>query len=334
MSVPAVRPLNLLKPLLAFAAVAAGLVALFTSPAGAVEKQAFGDVTVREPMEEVLTAVGSVVVEAPVSDDVHAGLGDVTVRERVGGDVEAVNGDVRIEAPVGGSVGAGVGDVYVEDVVSGDVDVEHGDVFLLPGASVEGDLSCANGRIDGDYSQVAGEIRTGMASRRGGADDDSEILGFVGWFFGTLIFAGLSVLAAVLFPRSIAAAARRVDESPGRSLVYGIVSLPAVAVLFVVLIITIVGSPISIFVVGPLYLVLLLAGIIVVAFSVGRRVVFATGRYRAGNALAAVVGAFLVSLAYAIPFLGGLLLFSLTLLGTGAILLHFTSRRGGAYFGG
>jgi hypothetical protein len=334
MSVLAARPLNLLRPLLAFAAVAAGLVALFTSSAGAVEKQAFGDLTVREPVEEVSTAAGDIYVEASVDDDVHTGFGDITVRERVGGDVEAVKGDVRIEAPVGGSVGAGFGDVYVNDVVSGDVEVEHGDVYLQPGARVEHDLNCGNCTIHGDKNVVAGDMRAGMASERGGADDDSEILGFVGWFFGTLVFAGLSVLAAVLFPRSVAAAARRVDESPGRSLVYGIVSLPVVAVLFLVLLITIVGSPISLFVVGPLYLVLLLAGIIVVAFSVGRRVVFATGRYRAGNALAAVVGAFLVSLAYAIPFLGGLLLFALTLLGTGAIILHFTSRRGGAYFGG
>lgn len=331
MSVLAARPFNVFQPLLVLAAMAAGLVALFANPAGAAEKRAFGDVTVREPAPEVSTAFGDVTVDAPVSGDVHAGFGDVTVNEPVGGDVEAVNGEVRVEAPVEGSVGAGLGDIYLGAVVEGDVDVEHGDVYLRPGARVEGDLSCGNGTIHGDMNQVAGDVRVGMASNRGGADEDSKILGFVGWFFATLVFAGLSVLAAVLFPRSISAAARRVDESPGRSLVYGLVSLPAAAILFLVLLISIVGSPVSIFVIGPLYLILLLVGIIVVAFSVGRRVVFATGHYRAGNALAAVVGALVVSLAYLIPFLGGLLLFVLTLLGTGAVILTLTSRRRGAF---
>jgi hypothetical protein len=333
MSVLAVRPFNFFSPLLVFVGVVTGLVALFAHPAGAMEKRAFGDFTVREPTEEVSTAFGDVVVEAPVEEDVHAGVGDITVNEPVGGDVEAVNGEVRVEAPVEGSVGAGLGDVYLGAEVSGDVDVEHGDVYLLPGGRVAGDLSIGNGMIDGDTDeQVAGDVRVGMASERGGADEDSGILGFVGWIFGTLVFAGLSVLAAVLFPRSISAAARRVDESPGRSLLFGIVSLPAAAILFVVLLISIVGSPVSIFVVGPLYLFLLLAGTIVVAFAVGRRVVFATGRYRGGNALAAVVGAVIVALAYMIPFLGGLLVFLLALLGTGAVILALTTRRRSAFY--
>lgn len=329
MSAPTLRAPDTLRPLLVLAAVLLALVVL-PVPAGAAEKRVFGDVTVREPAEELSVAFGDVRVEAPVDGDVHAGVGDITVGAPVGGDVEAAKGEVRIEAPVAGDVSAGLGDVYVGAPVDGDVEVEHGDVYLLPGGSVGGDLSCGNGELHGDMSRVAGNVRVGMASDVGGAEE-LRLLGFAGWLLATLVFTGLSVLAAVLFPGSVAAAARRVEESPGRSLLFGALSVPVAAILFAVLLISIVGSPISIFVLAPLYLILLLAGTVAVAFAVGRRVALATGRYRSGNAFAAVVGAVLVSLVYLVPFLGGLLLLLITLLGTGAVILALVPRGGRSY---
>src|SRR3712207_7608145 len=76
------------------------------------------------------------------------------------------------------------------------------------------------------------------------------------------------------------------------------------------------------------YTTLFRSGALVAAYFVGRRVVFATGRYRGGNALAAVVGALILAVAYLIPVLGGLLIYGLALLGTGAsVLALFSGRR-------
>jgi hypothetical protein len=52
-----------------------------------------------------------------------------------------------------------------------------------------------------------------------------------------------------------------------------------------------------------------------------------TGRYRAGNALAAVVGALALAALTLIPLVGDLLLYALALLGTGAAILALLSRR-------
>jgi quinol-cytochrome oxidoreductase complex cytochrome b subunit len=52
-----------------------------------------------------------------------------------------------------------------------------------------------------------------------------------------------------------------------------------------------------------------------------------TGGYRVGNALAAVVGAIILAATTFIPVLGDLLLYALSLLGTGAIILALFSRR-------
>jgi hypothetical protein len=78
---------------------------------------------------------------------------------------------------------------------------------------------------------------------------------------------------------------------------------------------------------APAYLAFVFFGVLVAAYFVGRRVVFATGHYRGGNALAAMVGAIILAVAYLIPVVGGLLLYGLALLGTGASVLALFSRR-------
>ena len=156
--------------------------------------------------------------------------------------------------------------------------------------------------------------------------DGLRIPGLVGWVFGTAAFAACSVLLAVLMPGPLLAAARRAEESPGWSLLLGVASVPAVVVFAVVLAVSIIGIPLLLLL-APAYLALVFFGALVAAYFVGRRVVFATGHYRGGNALAAMVGALILAAAYMIPVLGGLLLYGLALFGTGAAILALFSRR-------
>ena len=109
------------------------------------------------------------------------------------------------------------------------------------------------------------------------------------------------------------------------SLLVGLLSLPAVLVLSVALAVSVVGVP-MLLLIAPAYLAFVFYGALVAAFAVGRKVVLATGRYRSGNALAAGVGAGLVSVLVLVPFFGELLLFGLALLGAGAALLALVSR--------
>ena len=301
---------------------------LLPLPAHAAEKRFVGDVVVSSGVVEqgVSTGAGNVVVHGVVNDDVRSGFGDVYVKGKVEGDVDAGSGFVKIEGPVEGDVHSGFGDVYVNAPVEGDVDVGRGDVELGPRARVHGDLEFGSGKFTGDEDAVEGDIISrGMASDF----DESEgpdILGFMGWLFAALAFAACTVLAAVLAPRPLAAAARRAEESPGRSFVYGLVSLPAFVVVSIVLAVTVVGIPLLLLL-APAYLALLFFGTLVAAFYLGTKVLLATGRYRVGNALAAVVGALILAATTLIPVLGDLLLFALALLGTGAAILTLFSRR-------
>jgi hypothetical protein len=147
-----------------------------------------------------------------------------------------------------------------------------------------------------------------------------NVLGFVGWLFAALAFTACAVLAAVIAPRKLAAAARRIGQTPGRAFVYGIVSLPVFFVLCVVLAVTIIGIPLLLLL-APAYLAVLFAGALVAAFFLGTRILMFTGRYRVGNAMAAVVGALILAGTTFIPILGDLILYALCLLGTGAVIM-------------
>ena len=315
------------RPLLTLSVAILGLVAILpASPAHAFESRAFGDVTVeRGGVEgEVFTAFGDVTVNGTVPGDVHSAFGDIYVNEPVGGSVKAGFGDVTVRAPVAGEVDAGIGDVRVDSRVGGGVDVEHGDVYLGSEASVSGDLECGSGEIEGNRDAVAGTIMTGRMDFDGTWGRD--ILGVVGWLLASAVFVACSMLAAVLAPRPLSAAARRAEEAPGRSFLFGLASVPAAIMLCVVFVVSIVGAPL-VLLLAPAYLALVFFGALVAAFFVGSKVVMITGRYRVGNVLAAVVGALILATLTLIPLVGDLLLYALCLLGTGAAILALLSRR-------
>ncbi len=320
---------TIVRSLLTLSVATLALVALLPPPAHAFETKAFGDVVVEsgEVEDEVSTTFGNVTVDGIVEENIHSAKGDVVVNGEVGGDINAGIGDVEVNGPVGGAIDAGLGDVVVNAPVEGDVDVGRGVVDLGPEAVVGGDVHYGSGEVRGNKAAVQGAMIAGRAPHMEHEPDGFGVPGLVGWVFTTAAFVACSVLLAVLAPGPLLAAARRAEESPGWSLLFGVASVPAVVVFAVVLAVSIVGIPLLLLL-APAYLAFVFFGALVAAYFVGRRVVFATGHYRGGNALAAMVGALILAAAYMIPVLGGLLLYGLALLGTGAaILVLFTRRR-------
>ncbi len=315
-------------PLLALSAFVISIVVLLPLPAQALERSVTGDVLVRpgERMDEVSAFMGDVRVDGAVDGDVGSAFGDVEINQPIGGTASSGWGNVEVRAPVGG-VEAGFGDVYIDAPVAGNVDVEHGDVRLGPNAKVLGNLYFGSGEVIGNTNTVQGAVLMGMASDFDRSSDDFKLFGFVGWLFAALVFVGCSLLVAVLAPGPIASASRALEDSPGWSLILGVGTIPAAAVMGVLLAISVVGIPLLLLLV-PAYLALVVFGALVAAFFIGSKVVLATGRYRAGNALAAVVGAVIMAAVYHVPLFGNLLLYALALLGTGAAILAFFSRRG------
>jgi cytoskeletal protein CcmA (bactofilin family) len=309
------------RPLVAISILVLGLVVLLPLPAWADERLV-GDIVVSGAEQDVSTIAGDVTVHGLVEDDVRSAKGDITVSPggNVRGDINAGLGNVEIQGPVGDDVHAAIGDVYVNAPVGGDVDVGHGNVKLGPKAEISGNLKYGDGKFAGDSNAVKGDIEANGMTLDLEGSRGSNVLGFVGWLFAALAFSACVVLAAVLAPRPLAGAARRLGETPGRAFVYGIVSVPVFSVLCVVLAVTIIGIPLLLLL-APAYLAVLFAGGLVAAFFLGTRILMFTGRYRVGNAMAAVVGALILAATTFIPILGDLIFYALCLLGTGAVIM-------------
>ncbi len=290
------------------------LVLLSSAPAHALEKGMMQDMVVEkgETVSEVRTAMGDVRVEGEVEGDVSAGVGDIEVRGPVGGDVEAGVGDVRIDAPV-----------------RGDVDVGLGNLHLGDGARIGGSVSRGVGKIDRHPEAMVGGDEVAGVTFDEDFDEDSPLGGtfsdLIGWGVMTLGIAAAAVLLAVAAPGPLRASARSLEAAPGRSLILGLGSVPVAVVASVLLLITGVGA-LLLLLLWPAYLALILFGALVAAYFLGRKIALATGRYRAGDALAAAVGAFLVSATWLIPVLGGFVFAALALLGTGAAILALFTR--------
>ena len=329
MSLAAPLPRLDARPLIAVSIALIGFALLLpASPARAAESSVFGDVVVKPGMYEdgASTVFGDVRVRAPVDGDVHSAFGDVRVAAPVKGNVNAGFGDVAVLQPVGGEVDAGFGDVYANSVVRDGIDVDHGDVHLGPQAVLMEPPRVGGGEFSSeDGARVyGGPMGAGMMPDFASSEDD--LFGVLGWLVGAAGFAACAVLAAVVVPRALTASARRAEEAPGRSLLVGLVSLPAVLVLSVALAVSVIGVPLLLLI-APVYLALVFFGALVAAFFVGRKVMMATGRYRSGNAMAAAIGALLVAVTVLIPLVGELLLFALVLLGAGASILALAARR-------
>lgn len=308
---PATRALPLPLAALVFVFFAGTL----AGPADALEKKPMGDLVVPEgrSVEEAQTA-----------------WGDVTVRGRVEDDVSSALGDIDVTGPVGGDVQAGMGDVFVDGYVGGDVSLGRGNLRLGRNARVKGDVHVGGGTFEHHPEAEYGGLH---AARMAPGSDGGPLAGTFDGLLGRGIFAVLlaaaGVLAVVVVPRPLKASASHIDSAPGRALLLGLASLPAVVVVCVSLALTGVGILlVPLFL--PAYLALVLFGTLVAAYALGRKVLFTTGGHRAGDAVAAAVGAIVIAAFTLVPFLGGLLLALLALLGAGAVLLALLARRRGS----
>lgn len=314
-----------------------GLILLIPAQAQALQNRAVGPVVIEEGQtvnNDISTGYGRIEVRGAVNGDIKSGSGKIVILGPVEGDVMSGVGNVRVEGPVEGDIKAGLGDARINSLVTGDVEVERGDIFLGPDAKVEGNVYPGNGSYDrAREAVVVGETRFGPSSdlgrvasdTTGDEDDGSSIFGFVGWAFATALFAGATVLVSVLMPRSVGASARMVGASPGWSALAGLGSVVTAVVGFSALLVSGIGIPLLVLLV-PAYFALVLFGVVVFAYFLGRKLVLLTGGYRHGNVLAAVVGAVLVALVSLLP-LGGVVIGLLALLGTGAALVALVNGR-------
>jgi cytoskeletal protein CcmA (bactofilin family) len=297
-----------------------------------------------ETFEGTLDATaGAVVIAGTVDGDVSATAGSVLVTEtgRVTGDLNATAGSVLIEGTVdgsatvasaalelreGSSVGgldAGVADARIAGSIGGDAAVDAATLAVTPTATVDGsltyrseDATVADGATITDGATRDDDLEVASPGGFGGGDADLPTIpswvGAVYSVLSSLLLGAILLLAAPNFGRRVAEVG---TTQPLRSGGIGLLTLIGTPIALLILLVTIVGIPISL--VGALVFgAVVFAATVYGAFVLGTWLL-SLGDYR-NRWGALVAGVVAVAVVRQLPVIGGLARFVVLLLGLGA----------------
>jgi cytoskeletal protein CcmA (bactofilin family) len=285
---------------------------------------------------DVMAAAGNVIIDGYVGDDVRVGTGTLTVNGFVGDDMVAGSGNIVVsdDAKIKGDVvfGSGVMDlggdvtgnvtgradtVKLSGNIGGNVELDVKYLNVLPGASINGNLTYT--------APEEAEIQSGIVGRditfnERPLREKEERIGassIIWWFtkYLALLVVGLLVLAVL--PNRIPAAARAVPEGSLMNLAAGFLLIVAGLVGSILLFVTVIGIPLGLLLlfmtVGVLYTVRLIFGL-----WLGGMIFSRLGK-ESRPWMDMVLGLFLLLIFTSLPWVGFWIYLAVTVITTGAL---------------
>ena len=301
-----------------------------------------GRVTVGERVSGDIMAAGGVVsIRADTGDDVRLAGGDITLSGTVGDDAIVAGGNITLmpdssvngrawfsggRIDVAGTVGkelkAAGGRIVLSGRVNGDVTLMGRDISILDSAIIDGDLVYRSPREAeiASGAQIHGTISYEPVEQPVVAVA-AAVVGVGVVFLLSLIITGSALF--LIFPRFIGTAVATIRTSPWKCLGLGLAVFAATPIVISMLFFAVIGWLPAI-VISAIYGILLLAGFLTGIFYVGERGLGLLGhdevtRYR--RLWSFVIALIVLMTLGLVPLLGQLLLFTLMLLGIGALKL-------------
>jgi len=269
--------------------------------------------------EAVVSVFGSSTSDGDVDGSVVSVFGNTRVTGKVGESAVAVLGNTYVDGHVTESVVATMGNVELgpHAVVDGDVVAVGGDLVRDPGAIVHGGVQ--NVMIFGHMGNM--EWLHNWVHRCLMLGRPLAIAPGLGWAWAIAFsFLALYLVLALLFPTGVTRCVQTMEAQPGRTALAALFTFIGKPILFVLLLITVIGS----FLVPFLAFALMIAGLFgkAVAFAwLGRR---ALPKRDSGSefppVLAVLVGGLIAFVLYIIPILGFIAYKGLDVLGLGMVV--------------
>ncbi len=322
-----------------------------------------GRVTLQQPVPgDAAAAGGRVTLSADVGGDALLAGGELRIGSRVAQDLYAAGGDVEVTGTVGQNARLAGGRVTIapDAHVAGGVTVFAGELTIDGHVGgyvlVSAGRTQVNGRIDGELRVVGGELALGPqavvtgrlvhhgatpariapgAQVDGGVDDSTASQAQQGSGAG-LVMAGVWLLGWIVAAAVLLALAPQASRHVAQTLrarkllspLIGVALMLGLPTLALMLLITVVGIPLSLLT-GLLLLALMLLGALATAMALGDAVVERRGPARTGARILATALALLLLFALGwLPYVGWLVWLLAVLCGAGAIALAaFGARR-------
>jgi cytoskeletal protein CcmA (bactofilin family) len=306
-----------------------------------------GEVTIDAAVRgDALLAGGEVELGGTVDEDVYAAGGEVEVSGHIlgsariaGGDIELgpesvvdgavsiAGGDVVVDGRIGQYLQVAAGSARIEGTVEGDVEVSGGSLDIGPRAVINGALTFRGPQPPevADGATVRGGVQHIEAHERRGVGAFVGVFALL-WLAGWLI-VGWIVLA--LWPGFAGAVVDTARNRTAASFITGFALLVGVPILLVALSVSLIGLPLALLLLC-VYLLLLPLGYIAAAAAIGdwllprlRRGAEIATRHRVFMLLGVLVALFVIT---RIPYLGGLVLLVVLLVGMGSLALAAVAR--------
>lgn len=273
-------------------------------------------------------AGGTVVVNGSVGRDVTAAGGTVDVGKSavIAGNLLSAGGNVNVMGIVTKNAKIGAGNAHISGTIGGDCDYGGGKLDVTRAGAIAGNLhayvsddhrnvTLADSAVRGNtYIDI--DMSKEHSSRGGGAG-----VGFRIYWFLALLFTGLLIL--LFLPAQFTAIGATIMQKPGASVVWSLVAFFGAPMLIVLLMITIVGIPVSLVLIIA-YLWLLFIAQLALAIALGRRVMGMEAKRGFHLFLSFAVGLAIITALGFIPFVGPILIVGNLVFGVGAILMVMT----------
>lgn len=275
---------------------------------------------------DVLGAAGTLELRGRVNDDVTVAAGNVTLDRAatVLGNVVVGAGNVDLFGSVGNDVWLAAGSSTLGGQFAQDVKVYGNSAQILPSASISGSLAT---KLDvtpsvAPTASIAGE-RTMEVVEKTPAQNTAKgpnWFWIVTSFVTALLLGGLFLLLA---PRAAESLTQPILRSPVSALGWGFVYLILLPIVAVVILFTIIGIPIALFLFF-VYVVSLLVASWITAFALGKSLLRATGFASTAwtsKLVQFAVGLVVLQLLMALPVVGWLVSIGSLLFGLGSITM-------------
>lgn len=233
------------------------------------------------------------------------------------------NGDATIDGTVTETLVVFNGRATITGTVRQDVVVFNGPVVVVEGATVGGDIISRETPQVADGADVRGEV-TGVDAAFKDWGDSGLVGRFAWWLAYSISTLVLGLLLLAIAPRLDLAVYDAASRRRGASIGIGAAVFFLTPIVAVILMVTIVGIPLGLFVLLALAL-LYTVGYVAGAHAIGRHVV----RPPSSRYVAFLAGWGIVRVLGLVPILGGLVWTLVTILGLGALFV--ATRRGSAH---
>lgn len=292
--------------------------------------------------KDYFAAGNSVTLEGTVNGDAYLAGGNIVINGTVNGDLLAAGGNIDVRGTVTGNIRAAGGNLIISGNVGRNISIAGGNINFSPGANVAGNLALAGGQItlspqatvDGNLTYfssnpatisqeatISGQVSQNIPDRKPKEEAKREI-GALFSFFTVASFILASIIGIILIkllPNYFARISGVIVNKPWVSLGIGLLTIIVFPVVFMLLMFTIIGIPIAIFLAFVLAVLLYLAKIFV-AFVIGELILRRFSK-NTGRIWAFLLGLVIYYVVTLIPVIGWLISVIAALMGLGAILI-------------